>query len=731
MIALFGLGLQQQAVEGSAARGSSSPPNNVIQPELVGRAVVGSVVSARPGIWAGVPAPEVVTALSVGGAVRRPPVLLGPEDDGLEVVVTDVASNAAGEAMTSSQRIQVSYPAPQALGAPEAVTLAAGGGLATIDAGALFSGASGGTWSASLSDGAGTTPCDVSDSGEVVVSGPGMVSVSYANSGGTATITFPVDGAPVEAPAYDGSLGLLSVTEGEPVSMAAGAAFSGTGLAFSAAGLPDGVALDPATGTIAGQSADVGSHSVTVVATNAAGSASGTFQLDIAAKQVLPDLPVYDGSLPNLAATAGVPFSLAAGSAFAGEQLSFRANGLAPGLAIDATTGEIAGTPTSAGDFAVTVTAENAGGAASATVTIVVAVPVVPALIGTLENRSYAVGSGTRFYNIAPVTQGTPPITYFMLPKVLKVEIVDNGDGTRGRRALTAGHPAPAAATRWLLDGQPLAGATGASIDAAGLGLRGDLTVEVTASNEHGSDALESAAAAVGQGAADPVHLGTRIGGTNNAASYGLTTPAYAAGDLVVLAIRVGQGNVAGHSNVITLSTAGGANVGPNGEAIAVVQATFDNVTAGDDLAMKVVRYVATDNRPSGAVITAAYSIQEQIVVSASVFGAGTFNASTPISNVATASSATSVANAASSALTATNAGGMVVTAIAGFADNVTGTPSGWTALVAPLDVGALTGYVGRRDALTTAGESVAAANFPLAGDGAAWVSATFIVNPG
>lgn len=377
---------------------------------------------------------------------------------------------------------------------------------------------------------------------------------------------------------------------------------------------------------------------------------------------------------------------------------------------------------------AVVLNGANDAGDADSTVTLNIeeVTPVVAPAIAALDPQTKDEGTGDRWYNISSEITGTEPITKWMEPKVVKApEIIDNGDGTYGFHALVAGTPLPVATQQWKLDGSDVSGQTGATIDANALGLSGELTIEVTVTNEHGSHSLESAGLAVSY-TVNPVHLGTTIGGTNSGTSYGLTTPAYSTGDLVVLAVRIGQGALAGHSNDIVPPA-----TGPDGETLTVVQAHFDNVTSGDDMSMAVYRYIAAADRAAGASISFGYDIVEQIVVSASVFDAGTFNASTPISNVTPAWSETVVASASSGALTATYAGGMVITAIAGFADNITGTPAGWTGLVTALDVGALTGYVGKRDAFTTAGENVAAASFTLAGDGAAWVSTTFVVNPG
>ena len=83
-----------------------------------------------------------------------------------------------------------------------------------------------------------------------------------------------------------------------------GAITTGTApITYSATGLPSGIAINPSTGVISGRSTNSGSHSITVTATNAAGSASRTFNL-IVARQPLAWLNLPASALP---VTRGVP----------------------------------------------------------------------------------------------------------------------------------------------------------------------------------------------------------------------------------------------------------------------------------------------------------------------------------------------------------------------------------------------------------------------------------------
>lgn len=82
--------------------------------------------------------------------------------------------------------------------------------------------------------------------------------------------------------------------------------------------------------------------------------------------------------------TAGTPYSF---TVTASGSPTFGATGLPPGLSINPTTGAITGTPSAPGTYNVTVTASNAGGAATAnySITIAAAVAAAPIAIPTLS----------------------------------------------------------------------------------------------------------------------------------------------------------------------------------------------------------------------------------------------------------------------------------------------------------------------------------------------------------
>ena len=134
---------------------------------------------------------------------------------------------------------------------------------------------------------------------------------------------------------------------------------SGQTLTYTAAGLPPGLSLNPATGLIAVTPATAGIFPVTVTATDttgASGSASFDWTIHSAVTVTSPG---------NQASVTGAPVRLQiqASDSAGGQTLTYTAAGLPAGLRIDPATGLITGTPATAGTFPVTVTATDTTGA--------------------------------------------------------------------------------------------------------------------------------------------------------------------------------------------------------------------------------------------------------------------------------------------------------------------------------------------------------------------------------
>ncbi len=134
------------------------------------------------------------------------------------------------------------------------------------------------------------------------------------------------------------------------------------------------MSIDPATGVISGTAAASGTYTVAVTATNSAGQGTATLTLTV----VAPAFAVT---------TTPVAFSARVGQAFtttltnSGNSASnSTATSLPPGLSINATTGVISGTPTTAGSYNATTTQTSEYGTVTGHITFVVgtAAPTTP-----------------------------------------------------------------------------------------------------------------------------------------------------------------------------------------------------------------------------------------------------------------------------------------------------------------------------------------------------------------
>ena len=181
-------------------------------------------------------------------------------------------------------------------------------------------------------------------------------------------------------------------------------------LAFSATGLPTGLSINPSSGRISGQTANVGGvFDVTVSVTDGWSAVSRSFIWTIeGGSNTGPNLAVIDDQTStvdesvSLVVTASDPD---------GDSLSFSASGLPSGLSISSQTGLISGSAAEAGVYPVVVTVSDGPLSASRTLTwIVESSPnhsdlayggTPPALPTRIQAEHYDTGgAGTSYYDI-------------------------------------------------------------------------------------------------------------------------------------------------------------------------------------------------------------------------------------------------------------------------------------------------------------------------------------------
>ena len=146
---------------------------------------------------------------------------------------------------------------------------------------------------------------------------------------------------------------------------------------YGASGLPAGLSVNTTTGLISGTPTTLGTYTVPISATNAGGAGTATLTINVIATPP----PVISNTL-TAAGQEGTAFSYQITAS--NSPASFGASGLPAGLNVNTSTGLISGTPSVTGTFTATISATNAGGTGSATLTITV-VPPTPVITGTLS----------------------------------------------------------------------------------------------------------------------------------------------------------------------------------------------------------------------------------------------------------------------------------------------------------------------------------------------------------
>lgn len=140
---------------------------------------------------------------------------------------------------------------------------------------------------------------------------------------------------------------------------------------YDASGLPAGLSINNSTGLISGTPTTPGSYTVGLTASNAGGDGTATLALTVNPD---PNAPVIAGPF-TVTAAVGVIFNYQITAS--NNATTYLAGGLPAGLSIDPLSGLISGEPTAAGSSSVSITASNASGSDTETLTIIVLAPAI------------------------------------------------------------------------------------------------------------------------------------------------------------------------------------------------------------------------------------------------------------------------------------------------------------------------------------------------------------------
>ena len=360
---------------------------------------------------------------TVTGVISGTPSIISPS-----ATYTVTATNTGGSSSATLTFVVNDAPPTNVVYNPDSFTLVKGQVMQAPNTNVpTYSGGTVTSWTVSPSLPVGLT---LNSNGAItgtptVVTPSTVYTVTASNSGGntTANVTIQVNDVP---PAFSYSYASLILETGLPMSPISPNSFAGAVDSWSVSPtLPNGLSLDPSTGTISGTPTTITpSQTYTITATNTGGTASRTIIIEVNDK--LPNI-VY--STTSLTFTKGTTISSATPSNSGGAVITWEVSPSLPaGLTLDSSTGEISGTPTTVSASAIyTVYANNSGGSDDVDLTIEV-IDVPPTSI-TYTPNTFTETKGVAMTSVAPTSTGGDVVSWEISPALPSGLSIDSSTG--------------------------------------------------------------------------------------------------------------------------------------------------------------------------------------------------------------------------------------------------------------------------------------------------------------
>ncbi|RRB00761.1 family 78 glycoside hydrolase catalytic domain [Larkinella rosea] len=294
------------------------------------------------------------------------------------------SANDGKVTVSTTVRLSVTAPAPtnQPPVAPAIASLSATVGQSFSATLAVFTDADNDPLTYSM---AGTIPGLTFNTASRVLAGTptqaGSFSVTYSANDGKTTVPTTVrmlvsTPAPTNQPPVAPSVASLSATVGQAftTTLAVFTDADNDPLTYSMAGTIPGLTFNTASRVLAGTPTQAGSFSVTYSANDGKGAVSTTVRITIVSPAPVNRSPVAP-SIATLNATVGQAFTttLAVFTDADNDPLTYSLTGTIPGLSFNTASRVLNGTPTQAGSFSVTYSANDGKGAVSTVVRMTVA----------------------------------------------------------------------------------------------------------------------------------------------------------------------------------------------------------------------------------------------------------------------------------------------------------------------------------------------------------------------